>query len=64
MQGIEYEKEYYGKPLAQAGPDRSWVIRLVMKIGGKYIKDEKQANNIMIIISIIFFVLAIYNFFF
>lgn len=64
MEGIEFEKESYGKPITLNTQNKSWIVTFLMKIGGKYIKDEKQANFIMVIISIIFFVISIYNFFY
>ncbi|MEK7585999.1 MAG: hypothetical protein AAB477_02075 [Patescibacteria group bacterium] len=66
MEGIEFEKEV-SRPsmfIKQEPPKQSWVIRLVMKISGGHIKTEEQASKVLIIATIIFFLLSIYNFFF
>jgi hypothetical protein len=64
MEGIEYEAELNKRQSFYEKPKRSWLISFVMKIGGRYVKTEEQAQKILIVIAVIFFLLSFYNFFF
>jgi hypothetical protein len=64
MEGIEYEPELNKRQqISFDKPRRSWAISLVMKLGGKYIKTEEQAQKVLIIVAVIFFLISFYNFF-
>lgn len=65
MDGIQFEEDEYNKqPLVTTSEKASWYVKIVMKLGGKYIKDEKEAQGVLLIVAIIFFSLSIYFFFF
>lgn len=64
MEGIEFEKEEYIRPLTSISqvPRKSWAIKLVTKISGGRIKTEEQASHILLVLVIVLIVLSIYNF--
>lgn len=65
MDGIQFEEDEYNKqPVVTTSEKGSWYVKIVMKLGGKYIKDEKEAQGVLLIVAIIFFSLSIYFFFF
>lgn len=63
MNGIEFETEKY-KPLSstQEVPQKSWAIKVIMKLSGGRIKNDQQASYILVVIAVIFIILSIYNF--